>query len=83
MTENRAGGILLIMIGVIITAVWITIYGFHLYDRWYTFNVVHAKFICTYWEYFWDVGKLQMLLAGIFGSFAIVPGIYHLFKKEP
>lgn len=82
MTENKAGGILLIFIGILITAVWITVYAFQLYDSWYTTNNVLGKYMCTFLEHFWAVGKLQMLLAVITGSFAFIPGVYYLFKKS-
>lgn len=82
MTENKAGGILLLIIGVVITMIWIIVYGFHVYDRWYTFNIIHAKYICTFWEHFWAVGKFQMALAILAGAVPGIAGICFLLKKD-
>ena len=82
MTENKAGGILLLITGVVITMIWIIVYGSHVYDRWYTFNIIHAKYICTFWEHFWAVGKAQIILAVVAGSFCFVPGICFLCRRS-
>ena len=80
MKETTLGGISLILIGIIIFAAWIGIYGFCLHQRWAATKYGQDG-IGAFIEHFFALGKMHLALACVVGGIPFFTGVYLLFKK--
>ena len=76
MKSRKVIGILLILLGIAICAVWLGSFAMTIYKR-------HVKYghYDSFGEYFWTVGKSDLVLSVLFGSIPAAVGIYFLRKN--
>lgn len=76
MKRNKVIGVLLILLGIAICAVWLGSFTMTIYER----HVAYGYYD-SFSEYFWTVGKSDLVLSVLFGSIPASVGIYFLCKK--
>lgn len=76
MKRNRVIGILLILLGIAICALWLGSFSMTIYERYVKYG--HYD---SFGEYFWTVGKSDLVLSVLFGSVPVAGGIYFLRKN--
>ena len=76
MKRNQVIGILLILLGIAICAVWLGSFSMTIYERYVEYG--HYD---SFSEYFWTVGKSDLVLSVLFGSVPAAVGIYFLRRK--
>ena len=74
-------GISLILIGIAVCAGWIGIFALDLYEKWRTNVAFQSGQFGTFWDHFWAVGKVHVVLAAA-GCIPAIAGVCQLRKRE-